>query len=250
MVKGGYYMAGHSKWSNIKHKKAKMDAQKGKIYSRFSKLIIIAVREGGPDPNANSRLKDIIEKAKQANMPNDNITRAIKRGSGELGGGDIEEIMYEGYGPGGVAILVDATTDNRNRTAGEMRHLFDKYGGNLGESGCVAWTFERKGLILIEKKDGIDADEIMMLAIDSGAEDVEETEDSIVITTAVDSFEMVKNTLTESNIEIFSADLSFIPNSTISVSEEDNERLEKLLESLEDHDDVQNVYTNYEPEEN
>ncbi|HQA60948.1 MAG: YebC/PmpR family DNA-binding transcriptional regulator [Tepidanaerobacteraceae bacterium] len=243
-------MAGHSKWSNIKHKKAKMDAQKGKIYSRFSKLIIIAVREGGPDPNANSRLKDIIEKAKQANMPNDNITRAIKRGSGELGGGDIEEIMYEGYGPGGVAILVDATTDNRNRTAGEMRHLFDKYGGNLGESGCVAWMFERKGLILIEKKDGIDVDEIMMLAIDSGAEDVEETEDSIVITTAVDSFEMVKNTLTESNIEIFSADLSFIPNSTISVSEEDNERLEKLLESLEDHDDVQNVYTNYEPEEN
>ena len=196
-------MAGHSKWSNIKHKKAKMDAQKGKIYSRFSKLIIIAVREGGPDPNANSRLKDIIEKAKQANMPNDNITRAIKRGSGELGGGDIEEIMYEGYGPGGVAILVDATTDNRNRTAGEMRHLFDKYGGNLGESGCVAWMFERKGLILIEKKDGIDVDEIMMLAIDSGAEDVEETEDSIVITTAVDSFEMVKNTLTESNIEIF-----------------------------------------------
>ena len=243
-------MAGHSKWSNIKNKKAKMDAQKGKIYSRFSKLIIIAVREGGPDPNANSRLKDIIEKAKQANMPNDNITRAIKRGSGELGGGDIEEIMYEGYGPGGVAILVDATTDNRNRTAGEMRHLFDKYGGNLGESGCVAWMFERKGLILIEKKDGIDVDEIMMLAIDSGAEDVEETEDSIVITTAVDSFEMVKNTLTESNIEIFSADLSFIPNSTISVSEEDNERLEKLLESLEDHDDVQNVYTNYEPEEN
>lgn len=131
-----------------------------------------------------------------------------------------------------------------------MRHLFDKYGGNLGESGCVAWMFERKGLILIEKKDGIDVDEIMMLAIDSGAEDVEETEDSIVITTAVDSFEMVKNTLTESNIEIFSADLSFIPNSTISVSEEDNERLEKLLESLEDHDDVQNVYTNYEPEEN
>ena len=131
-----------------------------------------------------------------------------------------------------------------------MRHLFDKYGGNLGETGCVAWMFERKGLILIEKKDGIDVDEIMMLAIDSGAEDVEETEDSIVITTAVDSFEMVKNTLTESNIEIFSADLSFIPNSTISVSEEDNERLEKLLESLEDHDDVQNVYTNYEPEEN
>jgi len=238
-------MAGHSKWSNIKNKKAKMDAQKGKIYTRFSKLIIVAVREGGPDTNSNSRLKDIIEKAKQANMPNDNITRAIKRGSGELGGGDYEEIMYEGYGPGGVAILVDATTDNRNRTAGEMRHLFDKYGGNLGETGCVAWMFEKKGLILIEKKDDIDVDDIMMMAIDSGADDVEETEDSIVITATVDNFEIVKNSLKESNIDIYSADLSFIPNSTISVSEPDSERLEKLLESLEEHDDVQNVYTNY-----
>jgi len=240
-------MAGHSKWSNIKNKKAKMDAQKGKIYTRFSKLIIVAVREGGPDPNANSRLKDIIEKAKQANMPNDNITRAIKRGSGELGGGDYEEIMYEGYGPGGVAILLDATTDNRNRTAGEMRHLFDKHGGNLGETGCVAWMFEKKGLILIEKKDDIDVDNIMMLAIDSGADDVEETEDSIEITTSVDNFETVKNSLLENDVDIFSAELSFIPNSTISVAEPESQKLEKLIEALEEHDDVQNVYTNYEP---
>ncbi|NLZ53095.1 MAG: YebC/PmpR family DNA-binding transcriptional regulator [Thermoanaerobacteraceae bacterium] len=240
-------MAGHSKWSNIKNKKAKMDAQKGKIYTRFSKLIIVAVREGGPDPNSNSRLKDIIEKAKQANMPNDNITRAIKRGSGELDGGNYEEIMYEGYGPGGVAILLDATTDNRNRTAGEMRHLFDKYGGNLGETGCVAWMFEKKGLILIEKKDDIDVDDIMMLAIDSGADDVEETEDSIEITTSVDNFETVKNSLLESDINIFSAELSFIPNSTVSVAEPESEKLEKLIEALEEHDDVQNVYTNYDP---
>lgn len=242
-------MSGHSKWSNIKNKKAKMDAQKGKIYTRFSKLIIVAAREGGPDPNTNSRLKDIIEKAKQANMPNDNIERAIKRGSGELGGADYEEIMYEGYGPGGVAILIDATTDNRNRTAGEMRHLFDKHGGNLGETGCVAWMFEKKGLILIEKKDGTDVEQIMMLAIDSGAEDVEELEDSIEITTSVEKFETVKNCLQENNIDIFSAELSFIPNTTVTLPESESEKLEKLLEILEEHDDVQNVYTNYEPEE-
>jgi YebC/PmpR family DNA-binding regulatory protein len=242
-------MAGHSKWSNIKNRKAKMDAQKGKIYTRFSKLIIVAVREGGPDPNANSRLKDIIEKAKQANMPNDNITRAIKRGSGELDGADYEEIMYEGYGPGGVAILLDATTDNRNRTAGEMRHLFDKNGGNLGETGCVAWMFEKKGLILIEKKDEIDVDNIMMLAIDSGAEDVEELEDSIEITTGVEQFEKVKKVLQEDNVDLFSAEISFLPNTTITVPDFESEKLEKLLEVLEEHDDVQNVYTNYEPSE-
>lgn len=248
-VKGEIYMAGHSKWANIKHKKAKMDAQKGKIYTRFSKLIIVAVREGGPDPNTNSRLRDAIEKAKQANMPNDNIERAIKRGSGELGGGNIEEIIYEGYGPGGVAIMVDATTDNRNRTAGEMRHLFDKYGGNLGESGCVAWMFEKKGLILIEKKDDIDVDNIMMLAIDSGADDVEESEDAIEITTTVENFEPVKNSLKNNGIQIFSAEISYIPNSTVSVAEAESEKVEKLLEALEEHDDVQNVYTNYNPEE-
>lgn len=242
-------MAGHSKWSNIKNRKAKMDAQKGKVYTRFSKLIIVAVREGGPDPNANSRLKDIIEKAKQANMPNDNITRAIKRGSGELGGADYEEIMYEGYGPGGVAILLDATTDNRNRTAGEMRHLFDKNGGNLGESGCVAWMFEKKGLILIEKTEDIDVDNIMMIAIDSGADDVEDLEDSIEITTSVDQFEKVKTDLQENDIDIFSAELSFIPSTTISVANSESEKLEKLLEVLEEHDDVQNVYSNYEPAE-
>lgn len=242
-------MSGHSKWANIKNKKAKMDAQKGKIYTRFSKLIIVAVREGGPDPNSNSKLKDVIEKAKQANMPNENIERAIKRATGELSGADYEEIMYEGYGPSGVAILVDATTDNRNRTAGEMRHIFDKHGGNLGETGCVAWMFEKKGLIIVEKNDSTDVEEIMMLAIDAGAEDVDEQEDSIEITTSVENFAAVKDALEKSGIEIFSADLSYIPKTTLSLPESECEKVERLIEALEDHDDVQNVYTNYEPAE-
>lgn len=242
-------MSGHSKWANIKNKKAKMDAQKGKIYTRFSKLIIVAVREGGPDPNSNSKLKDVIEKAKQVNMPNENIERAIKRATGELSGADYEEIMYEGYGPSGVAILVDATTDNRNRTAGEMRHIFDKHGGNLGETGCVAWMFEKKGLIIIEKDDSTDVEEIMMLAIDAGAEDVDEQEDAIEVTTSVENFAAVKDALEKNGIKIFSADLSCIPKTTLSLPESECEKVERLIEALEDHDDVQNVYTNYEPAE-
>lgn len=242
-------MSGHSKWANIKNKKAKMDAQKGKIYTRFSKLIIVAVREGGPDPNSNSKLKDVIEKAKQVNMPNENIERAIKRATGELSGADYEEIMYEGYGPSGVAILVDATTDNRNRTAGEMRHIFDKHGGNLGETGCVAWMFEKKGLIIIEKDDSTDVEEIMMLAIDAGAEDVDEQEDSIEVTTSVENFAAVKDAFEKNGIKIFSADLTYIPKTTLSLPESECEKVERLIEALEDHDDVQNVYTNYEPAE-
>ena len=242
-------MSGHSKWANIKNKKAKMDAQKGKIYTRFSKLIIVAVREGGPDPNSNSKLKDVIEKAKQVNMPNENIERAIKRATGELSGADYEEIMYEGYGPSGVAILVDATTDNRNRTAGEMRHIFDKHGGNLGETGCVAWMYEKKGLIIIEKDDSTDVEEIMMLAIDAGAEDVDEQEDSIEVTTSVENFAAVKDAFEKNGIKIFSADLTYIPKTTLSLSESECEKVERLIEALEDHDDVQNVYTNYEPAE-
>ncbi|MDN5302909.1 MAG: hypothetical protein PWQ60_2423 [Thermoanaerobacteraceae bacterium] len=240
-------MSGHSKWANIKHKKAKVDAQKGKIYTKFSKMIIVATREGGPDPNANSRLKDIIEKAKEANMPNENIMRAIKRGSGELGGADYEEIIYEGYGPGGAAILLDVMTDNRNRTAGELRHIFDKHGGNLGEAGCVAWMFDKKGLIIIEKDGNTDVDNIMMVAIDSGADDVEEQEDSIEITTSPEQYETVKKALEENNIKISSAEVTFLPKTTLSLSAKESESINRLLEALEDHDDVQNVYTNYEP---
>ena len=240
-------MAGHSKWANIKHKKAKTDAQKGKIYTKFSKMIIVAVRQGGPDPNANYKLKDIIEKAKAANMPNENIIRAIKRGSGAQDGADYEEIIYEGYGPGGVAVLLEVTTDNRNRTAGDLRHIFDKHGGNLGESGCVAWMFEKKGLIIIEKNDKIDVDEVMMIGIDAGADDVEEQDDSIEITTSPDNFESVKTVLEEHNLVMASSEITYLPKTTVSLSGEDSEKIERLIEALEEHDDVQNVYTNYEP---
>lgn len=239
-------MAGHSKWSNIKRKKAKVDAQKGKIYSKLSKMIIVATREGGPDPENNFRLNDIIEKAKAANMPNDNIERAIKRGSGELNGGNIEEIVYEGYGPGGVAIMLDVTTDNRNRIAGELRHIFDKHGGNLGESGCVAWMFDKKGLIIIERQDDMDIEEVIMVAIDAGAEDIEEYEDSIEIETDVSKFKEVKSALKDNGIEITSAEITYIPKSTVKVSKDESEKIEELIETLENHDDVQNVYTNYE----
>lgn len=243
-------MSGHSKWANIKHKKAKVDAQKGKIYTKFSKMIIVATREGGPDPNANSKLKDIIEKAKEANMPNENIMRAIKRGSGELDGADYEEIMYEGYGPGGAAILLDIMTDNRNRTAAEMRHIFDKHGGNLGETGCVAWMFDKKGLLIIEKDEKTDVDNVMMAAIDSGAEDVQEQDDSIEIITSPEQFESVKKALEENNIRISSAEITFLPKTTVTLPAKESESMEKLLEALEDHDDVQNVYTNYESADN
>ncbi|TYP48699.1 YebC/PmpR family DNA-binding transcriptional regulator [Thermosediminibacter litoriperuensis] len=242
-------MSGHSKWANIKHKKAKMDAQKGKLYTKLSKMIIVAVREGGPDPNANSKLRDIIEKAREANMPNDNIMRAIKRGSGELGSGNLEEVLYEGYGPGGAAVLLEVMTDNRNRTAGELRHIFDKYGGNLGEAGCVAWMFEKKGLIIIEKSSGIDVDGVMMLAIEAGAEDVEEQEDSIEITTSTERFEAVRNFLQEKGVELSTAEITYLPKTTLNLSAKDSEMMEKLLEALDDHDDVQNVYTNYESDE-
>ncbi|MCG0275899.1 MAG: YebC/PmpR family DNA-binding transcriptional regulator [Thermosediminibacteraceae bacterium] len=239
-------MAGHSKWANIKHKKAKMDAQKGKLYTKLSKMIIVAVREWGPDPDTNPKLRDIIEKAKEANMPNENIIRAIKRGSGELEGENLEEALYEGYGPGGAAILLEVMTDNRNRTAAELRHIFDKHGGNLGEAGCVAWMFEKKGLLIIEKNEGINAEEIMMLAIEAGAEDVEEQEDSIEITTSTEQFEAVKKVLQENGVKLSSAEITYLPKTTLTLSEKDSEMMEKLLEALDDHDDVQNVYTNYE----
>lgn len=239
-------MAGHSKWSNIKRKKAKVDAKKGKVYSKLSKMIIVATREGGPDPEHNFRLNDIIEKAKSANMPNENIERAIKRGSGELGGADIEEIVYEGYGPGGIAIMLDATTDNRNRTAGELRHIFDKHGGNLGESGCVAWMFDRKGLIIIEKAEDVDIEEIMMIAIDAGAEDIKEHDDSIEIETDVETFSAVKKALKDSDIIISADEITYIPKSTVEISKDEIERAEDLINTLEEHDDVQNVYFNCE----
>ncbi len=236
-------MAGHSKWSNIKRKKEKADAQKGRIYTAISRLITVAAKEGGGDPDTNPRLKDAIQKAKNANMPNDNINRAILKGTGELEGVSYEEITYEGYGPGGIAILIELMTDNRNRTAGEMRHLFDKHGGNLGESGCVAWMFDKKGIISIDSK-GIDEDYLMMSALEAGAEDIEIEDDNIEIITAPDTLKEVEQSLLNKGFTKTSAELSMIPKTTMTLTGEMTEKALKLLDILEEHDDVQNIYCN------
>lgn len=239
-------MAGHSKWANIKHRKEKMDAQKGKIFTKLAREIIVAAKEGGGDPNNNSRLRDAIEKAKAANMPNENIMRAIKKGTGELEGVTYEEITYEGYGPGGVAVLVEVMTDNKNRTAGEIRHIFDKHGGNLGASGCVAWMFNKKGLIIVEKDGKINEEELMMIAVDAGAEDFIVEEDSYEIITDPADFIKVRDAIAHNNISIANAEITMIPQNTVKLSGEDAEKMIKLIDKLEDHDDVQNVYHNFE----
>ncbi|SHE48566.1 DNA-binding regulatory protein, YebC/PmpR family [Caldanaerobius fijiensis DSM 17918] len=239
-------MSGHSKWANIKHKKEKTDAQKGKLFTKLTKEIIMAAKEGGGDPNANSKLRDAIAKAKAANMPSENITRAIKRGTGELEGVSYESITYEGYGPGGVAIIVEALTDNRNRTAGEMRHLFDRGGGSLGAAGCVSWMFERKGVISIEKSNDIDSDELMLKAIDAGAEDFSVEDEDYEIITDPSALYQVKEALEQSGYNITSAEISLIPQNTVKLEGEQAIKALKLIETLDDHDDVQNVYHNLE----
>lgn len=242
-------MAGHSKWANRKHRKAKVDAQKGKIFTKLSRLITVAAREGGGDPDTNARLKDAIAKAREANLPNDNIIRAIQKGTGELEGASYEEMVYEGYGPGGVAVLLEIMTDNRNRIAGEIRHIFDKYGGSLGESGCVSWMFDKKGLIVVERKN-IEMDELVLAAIDSGAEDVMEYDDYIEITTDLENFNKVKENLKNQGLDLASAEITMIPQTTVKLDEKNAERMMKLLDALEDNDDVQNVYHNWDmPEE-
>lgn len=242
-------MAGHSKWSNIKRKKEKVDAAKGKIFTKLSREIMSAVREGGPDPEANFRLRLAIDQAKASNMPNENISRVIKRASGNEDGTNYEEITYEGYGPAGIAVLVHAMTDNRNRTAGSLRHLFSKSGGSLGQTGCVAWIFEQKGIFSIERNDNLDADELMMLALESGAEDFDEEEEGFEIITKPENFENVKKVLAEHNIEAAVAELTMIPENYVSLEGDDAIRNLELLEALEDHDDVQGVYSNLETDE-
>lgn len=237
-------MAGHSKWANIKHKKERTDAKRGKIFTKIGREIAVAVKEGGPDPSANSKLKDVIAKAKANNMPNDNITRSIKKASGELGSINYESIVYEGYGPGGVAVIVEALTDNRNRTAGEVRHSFDKFGGSLGATGCVAWMFERKGVLAIEKTDEIDEDEVMMAALEAGAMDVEASDDVLEITTDVADFSTVHDTLESLGYKFLFAEMQMVPENTVDVDEEKAESVQKILDFLEDNDDVQNVYHN------
>ncbi len=238
-------MAGHSKWSNIKHKKAKADAVRGKMFTKLTRVIMLAAKEGGSDPETNFRLRIAIEKAKEFNMPNDNIERAIKRGSGQLEGVTYEEITYEGYGPSGVAIMVELITDNRNRTASDIRYIFSKHGGNLGESGCVAWLFEKKGIILVNRDDA-DEEELMMYAIDGGADDFKVEEESFEITTEPKELEKVKSYLDEMGISVENAEITMIPSNSVEVNGEDAVRLMKLIDALEDNDDVQEVYGNYE----
>ncbi len=242
-------MSGHSKWANIKHKKERTDSKRGKIFTKIGREIAVAVKEGGADPEGNSKLKDVVAKAKANNMPNDTILRSIKKAAGELGNINYESIVYEGYGPGGVAVIVEALTDNRNRTAGEVRHSFDKNGGSLGATGCVAWMFERKGVIIIEKTDSIDEDELMMAALDAGALDVEDDGDAMEISTDVAAFSLVYDALEKAGFEFAMAEIQLVPSNTVKVTEDIEEGVQKMLDMLEDNDDVQNVYHNAEMDE-
>ncbi|NLK00908.1 MAG: YebC/PmpR family DNA-binding transcriptional regulator [Clostridia bacterium] len=241
-------MAGHSKWSNIKRKKAKVDAERGKIFTKIAKEISVAAREGGGDPAANFRLNAAIQKAREANMPNDNIERAIKKGTGELEGVNYETVVYEGYGPEGTAVLCNVLTDNRNRTAGEIRYLFSRYNGNLGESGCVSWMFERKGMLVVDLEEtGQEEEDILLMAIDHGAEDVKSEEGILEIYTEVESFKDVKDNLEKEGIEISNAEITMVPQNNVEISELDTARtMVNLMDMLEDHDDVQEVYSNYD----
>jgi YebC/PmpR family DNA-binding regulatory protein len=242
-------MAGHSKWANIRHKKAAQDAKRGKIFTKLAREITVAAKEGGGDPEKNPRLRAAIDKARKFNMPKENIERAIKRGTGELAGESYEEVTYEGYGPGGVAIIVKCLTDNRNRTAAEVRHAFSKHGGNLGTSGCVSWMFERKGVIIIPAE-SYDEETVMMAAIEAGAEDVVREDEKFVVYTEPSELEAVKEGISNSGIEIEEAKLDLIPTTTTKVEGETALKVLKLLEVLEDLDDVQEVYSNFDmPEE-
>ena len=239
-------MSGHSKWSTIKRKKGAIDATRGKMFTRLIKEITVAARSGGGDPDGNPRLRSAIMTAKKENMPKDNIARAIKKGTGEIAGEIYEEILYEGYGPGGVAVLVDCMTDNRNRTVADIRHYFAKSNGNLGESGCVAWMFDKKGLIQVDKK-GVTEEALLELALEAGAEDVVEEENEFQILTAPENFNDVQEALEKGGVKILGASVSMIPKNTVEVTEEKPAKaLLKLLESLEDHDDVQNVHANFD----
>lgn len=239
-------MSGHSKWANIKHKKGKMDAIRGKVTTKIGREITIAARMGGADPAGNMRLKLALQKAKENNIPKDNIQRAIQKGLGSLEGSNYEELVYEGYGPGGVALIVEVMTDNRNRTAADMRHIFSKYGGNLGETGCVSWMFKKKSLFVVEKAGSITEEELMLLVIDAGAEDfkVEDTEFEIIA--EPNGFENIQNLLEQNQIKTTVAQITMIPETTVALVEDDAVKMLKLLEILEDHDDVQEVYGNFD----
>ncbi len=241
-------MSGHSKWHSIKHKKAAQDAKRGKIFTKIIREISMAARLGGGDPEANPRLRKAIAEAKTVNMPADNIKRAIMKGTGQLEGTTYEEVTYEGYGPGGVAIYVEALSDNKNRTVSELRHIFSKNGGNIGESGCVAWMFKRKGYIVVEKTKASE-DELLDIALEAGAEDIREDGSNYEIFTSPENYEAVVNSLQERNIELAAANLGYIPHNYVKLEGKQAQQLLRLMEELEDHDDVQNVWSNFDIDE-
>ena len=241
-------MSGHSKWANIKHKKGIADARRGALFTKLGREIIVAARQGGGEPANNFRLKIAVEKARAANMPNDNIQRAIQKGVGGGEGANYEELRYEGYGPGGVAVMVNVLTDNRNRTAGEMRHLFSKNGGNLGETGCVGWMFKEKGQLTVPRAETKQSeDDLMLLVLDAGAEDLESDEDNYLVYTAPEDLERVRQALLDQSIPVVEAAVNLIPENTVEVADAEQARkIVRLLDALEDHDDVQGVYSNFE----
>ena len=239
-------MSGHSKWHNIQAKKGKVDAKRGKIFTKIGKELAIAIKNGGPKPENNAKLRDVIAKAKAANMPNDNINRAIKKAEGEMDTVNYETIVYEGYGPSGVAVIVETLTDNKNRSAGNVRSAFTKGGGNMGTSGCVSFMFQEKGEIVIEKADR-DEDEMMMMALDAGAEDFNADEDEVfVVTTTPEDFSTVREALEEQGVEFLEAQVKMIPDTYTEISEEDAKKFQKMLDLLDEDDDVTEVYHNAE----
>ena len=243
-------MSGHSKWNNIKNKKEKTDAQKAKIFTKMGREIAVAAKSGGANPESNSRLKDAIAKARSYNMPNDNIQRVIAKAAGEQNMDNFEDVVYEGYGPNGVAVIVETLTDNRNRTAGDVRHYFDKFGGNLGTSGSVNWMFDRKGIIIINAEDGIDEDELMEAALDAGADDFIADDGIFEISTEPDAFAAVRESLENAGYKFETCEIQLVPQNYITLTDEhDILMMEKLIDALEDNDDVQNIYHNWEEAE-
>lgn len=238
-------MSGHSKWHSIKHKKGALDARRGKLFTKLIKELTVAARTGGGDPTGNARLRKAISDAKAANMPNDTIDRAVRRGSGEEGGVNYEEITYEGYGPNGVALLIEAMTDNRNRTVAEIRHIFSKNGGNLGEAGSVGWLFEKKGYIVVEKA-AKPEDELFEIAIDAGAEDLRDDEDNFEVITTPETFDAVHAAIKSAGIEPQLAEISMVPQNYVKLEGGSAQQMLRLMEALEDHDDVQKVHANFD----
>ena len=238
-------MSGHSKWASIKHKKGAVDAKRGKVFTKLIKEITVATRLGGKDPDSNSRLRVAIAAAKAENMPKENIERAIKKGTGELEGSNYEEVTYEGYGPGGVAVLIEVLTDNKNRAVADVRHLFERSGGNLGESGCVAWMFSQKGLIVFQK-DQVEEEMLFELALEAGADDIKEDEKELEVITEPSSFEKVKTAIENAGIRYTLAEITMIPKTTVKIDDKHAQQMLTLMENLEDNEDVNHVYANFD----